>query len=128
MEGEMTATPEQMLMTAIEVIRQRAEPPDEAKAREPAEWEPDTDELKKSPHMEQIHFAEFSDYILYVSVAKDSTLKRMPPGTPKMSWSIYTMPEHEAITGGTAATVEQGKRFAEIAYRAMYGVVYRGDA
>ena len=124
----MTATPEQMLMTAIEVIRKRAEPPDEAKAREPAEWELDTEEMEKNPHMEQIHFAEFDDYILFVSVAKDSTLRRMPPGTPKMSWSIHTMPGNEAITGGTAATVEQGKRFAEIAYRAMYGIVYRGDA
>ncbi len=128
MKGSMIETPEQMLMRTLELLRQYGEPPDEMKAREIAEWEPDVEELQQNPHMKEIHFAEFDDYILFVSVPKKSTLARMPPGTPKMSWSIHTMPENVAIGAGTAGTVEQGKRFAEIAYRAVYGVEYRGDA
>lgn len=127
MGQEPKATPEQELMIAIGEIRARGEETDDLKSREIADWEPDVDELKKNRHMLEIHYAEMSDYILYVSVPKASTLARMPPGTSRMSWSIHTMPANELVSGGSAESVEQGKKFAEIGYQAIYGA-WRGDA
>lgn len=127
-DTESITRPEVEFLSALEVLKNQGKVPDEMRTREIAEWELDEDELKESPYMAQIHVAEMDDYILYVAVAKAETLKRMPPGTAIMSWSINTMPANEAVIGGSADTVEQAKRFAEIGYQVIYGGSWSGDA
>ena len=124
----MTASPEQMLRKALKVIIERGIENDDRKAHEEPEWELDVKEMRGSPHMESIHYAEMDDYIMYVAVAKDAAVRGLAPGASKRSWSIHTMPENEAITGGSAESVEQGQRFAKIAYQAVYGIIWKGDA
>lgn len=128
MGQEPNATPEQELLRAIKVICAHGETANEQKAQEEVEWELDHEEMDKNPHMQEIHYAEMTSYIMYVAVPTLKTLKGMPPGTARMSWSIHTMPQNELISGGSAETVKQGKDFAEIGYRALYGTVWRGDA
>lgn len=128
MAQQSKATPEQELLNALREIKAHGEVPNEQKAREEAEWELDHDEMNKHRHMQEIYYAEMSEYILYVAVPTASTLAQMPPGTPHMSWSIHTMPANELVSGGSAESVEQAKGFAEIGFKAVYGVIWRGDA
>lgn len=126
--GSDRGTPEQMLMAALNVLKNLGEPFNIIKAREPIEWDTSLTGMQQSPHMERINFAAMSDYVIYAAAAKKSSMKNYPKDIPRISWSINTMPQNEAITGGGADSIEQAMRFGEIAYRAIYGLEYKGDA
>ena len=117
-----------MLMAALNVLKDLGEPFNVIKAREPIEWDTSMTGMQQSPHMELINFAAMSDYVIYAAAAKKSAMKNLPKEVPRISWSINTMPENEAVTGGSAESIEQAMRFGEIAYRAIYGLEYKGDA
>jgi hypothetical protein len=126
--GSGLGTPEQMLMEALKVLKKLGEPFNIIKAREPIEWDTSMTGMDENPQMERINFAPMSNYVIYAAAAKKSAMKKMPKNVPRISWSINRMPENEAVTGGSADTIEQAMRFGEIAYRAIYGVEYKGDA
>ena len=117
-----------MLMAALKVLKDLGEPFNIVKAREPIEWDTSMTGMQQSPHMEKINFAAMSDYVIYAAAAKPSAMRNVPKDVPRISWSINTMPGNEAVTGGGADSIEQAMRFGEIAYRAIYGLDYKGDA
>lgn len=126
--GSGLGTPEQMLMEALKVLKNLGEPFNVIKGREPIEWDTSMEGMESNPQMERINFAEMGDYAIYAAAAKKSAMKKFPKNVPRISWSINRMPENEAVTGGAAETIEQAMRFGEIAYRAIYGIEYKGDA
>lgn len=126
--GTRRRTPEEMLVAALGVLKDLGEPFNIVKAREPIDWDLTTVGMTQNPHMERINFAIVGDYVIYAASAKKSSMDQFPKNVPQVSWSINTMPSNEPITGGAADTLEQAMKFGEIAYRAIYGMEYKGDA
>ena len=133
MEGERAMatkaeTPQEMLNRTVRELKRRAGVPDLEKAQLVAEWADSPTMRENNPFMEVADVAEVDGYILTAIQVSDEALKAAPKGAPKVSWGLHDVEDFSPLAGGTAESLEQAKRFAQVAYQAAHGVILGGDA
>lgn len=118
-------TSKEMLLDALATLKARGEPPDSIAAGLPIHWD-----LAKQfpPELEDVRIARASNHVIYVASLKKSAMRDRDPWTPRTSWSLHLARDAKSIATGGADNTEQAMRFGEIAYRALLGVDYKGDA
>lgn len=118
-------TPEQMLMDALNVLKELGVPPDSIAARMPIHWQL---EVVTPPELEDARIGHGVNHVIYVASLTPAAMVGRDPWTRRTMWSLFTARDKKLIVTGGAEDAEQAMRYGEIAYRALLGVPYTGDA
>jgi hypothetical protein len=114
-------TPEAVLAEVLRELKAEAVGVNETAALIKPQWKRNAAALE-DPQVADALCADMGSYLLHVVTATDEAVQEEPKGTAKFSWWIDDFSEDDFLGGGPADSVEQGKRFALLAYHATQGI------
>ena len=75
-----------------------------------------------------MQYAHLGVFTLYAAKTTEAQHKQAPKGAARISWSLVSEQANDLVAGGGAATMEDAKEYAYLAYQAAHGFIRGGDA
>ena len=82
----------------------------------------------EAPGTEVLQLAHLGALTLYAAKTTDAQHRQAPKGAARISWSLVSEEPDELMAAGGAASIEEAKDYAYLAYQAAHGFIQGGDA
>lgn len=119
----MPQTDREILEAHRRLLKGKAGAPDMAKAMMEPTWA-----VGEAPGTEVLQLAHLSPFTLYAAKTTEAQHKKAPKGAPRVSWSLVSDKSDDVVAGGGAASINDAKDSAYLAYQAAHGYIQGGDA
>ena len=116
-------TPREPLEAHRRILKGKAGEPDMKKALLEPTWA-----IGEAPGTEVMQYAHLGVFTLYAAKTTAAQHKPAPMGAARISWSLVSEQANDLVAGGGAATMEDAKEYAYLAYQAAHGFIRGGDA
>ena len=116
-------TPRETLEAHRRILKGKAGEPDMKKALLEPTWA-----IGEAPGTEVRHIAHLVVFPLSPPKTTSAHQKLPPMGAARISWSLVSEQANDLVAGGGAATMEDAKEYAYLAYQAAHGFIRGGDA
>jgi hypothetical protein len=120
---DIPQTPRETLEAHRCLLKGKAGEPDMQKALLEPTWA-----VGEAPGTEVLEFAHLGVFTLYAAKTTDAQHKQAPKGAARISWSLVSEKANDLLAGGGAASMEDAKEYAYLAYQAAHGFIRGGDA
>ena len=117
-------TPRETLEAHRRILKGKAGEPDMNKALLEPTWA-----VGEAPGTEVLQYAHLGVFTLYAAKTTEAQHKQAPKGAARISWNLMMSDQaNDFVAGGGAATMEDAKEYAYLAYQAAHGFIRGGDA
>ena len=116
-------TPRETLEAHRRILKGKAGKPDMTKALLEPTWA-----VGEAPGTEVMQYAHLGVFTLYAAKTTEAQHKQAPKGAARISWSLVSELADDLVAGGGAATMDDAKEYAYLAYQAAHGFIRGGDA